>query len=96
MLVFKFTISLLLADFPTNNLKILKILILIFFFVGILILQIHFLCHNTHYADTNAPSLGEIYETIDSMLGKMKRIVAAKDPTLGFYEEHIRPIVMRR
>lgn len=30
------------------------------------------------------------------MLGKMKRIVAAKDPTLGFYEEHIRPIVTRR
>ena len=30
------------------------------------------------------------------MLGNIKRIVAAKDPTLGFYEEHIRPIVTRR
>ena len=48
------------------------------------------------YANTNAPSLGEIYETIDNMLGKMKRIVAAKDTTLRFYEEQIKPIVMQR
>lgn len=45
------------------------------------------------YVVTNAPSLVEIYETSHSMLDKMKKIVAPKDPTLGFYEEHTRPIV---
>ncbi|XP_059064530.1 uncharacterized protein LOC131856678 [Cryptomeria japonica] len=48
------------------------------------------------YADTDSPSLGEIYETFDSMLGKIKQTILAKDPTLGFYEQHIRPIVTRR
>ncbi|XP_057840716.2 uncharacterized protein LOC131050532 [Cryptomeria japonica] len=48
------------------------------------------------YADTDSPSLGEIYETFDSMLGKIKQTILAKDPTLGFYEQHIRPLVTRR
>ncbi|XP_059068491.1 uncharacterized protein LOC131858996 [Cryptomeria japonica] len=48
------------------------------------------------YADIDSPSLGEIYETFDSMLGKIKQTILAKDPTLGFYEQHIRPIVTQR
>ncbi|KAH9293455.1 hypothetical protein KI387_041340, partial [Taxus chinensis] len=48
------------------------------------------------YVDTDSPSLGEIYETFDSMLGQMKQAIHSRDPTLGFYEEHIRPIVTRR
>lgn len=46
------------------------------------------------YADTDSPNLGEIYETFDSMLGEMKRIINAKDPS--FYEGHIRPIIEKR
>ncbi|XP_059076562.1 uncharacterized protein LOC131039617 [Cryptomeria japonica] len=45
------------------------------------------------YADTDSPSLGEIYETFDSMLGKIKQTISDKDPTLEFYEQHIKPIV---
>jgi hypothetical protein len=48
------------------------------------------------YVDTDSPSLGEVYETFDNMLGKIKQIILAKDPTLGSYEQHIRPIVTRR
>ncbi|KAH9289309.1 hypothetical protein KI387_033426, partial [Taxus chinensis] len=48
------------------------------------------------YVDTDSPSLGEIYETFDNMLGQMKQAIHSRDPTLGFYEEHIRPIVTRR
>lgn len=46
------------------------------------------------YIDTDAPSLGEIYETFDSMLGEMMRIICAKDPSS--YEIHIKPIVQKR
>ena len=48
------------------------------------------------YADTDSPSLGEIYETFDTMLGKIRQVILAKDPTLDLYEQHIRPIVTRR
>ncbi|XP_059075352.1 uncharacterized protein LOC131875288 [Cryptomeria japonica] len=48
------------------------------------------------FGDSNAPSLGEVYECIDSMLGQMKVVVREKDPTLQFYNEHIRPIIHRR
>lgn len=48
------------------------------------------------YADTDSPSLGEIYETFDSMLGKMKKAISDKDPNSGLYEQKIRPIVTRR
>lgn len=48
------------------------------------------------YADRNSPSLGEIYETFDSMLGKIEQTILAKDIVLGSYEQHIKPIVMRR
>ena len=42
------------------------------------------------------PSLGEVYECIDSMLGQMRAVVRKEDPTLGFYNDHIRPIIQRR
>lgn len=34
----------------------------------------------------DSSSLGEIYETFESMLGKIRKIISAKDPTLGLYE----------
>lgn len=46
------------------------------------------------YADTDSPNLGEIYETFDSMLGEIKKIICDKDPS--FYEGHIRPIIEKR
>ena len=48
------------------------------------------------YAITDSPSLGEIYETFDSMLGQIKQAIKDKEPTLEFYEEHLKPIVMKR
>jgi hypothetical protein len=48
------------------------------------------------YGDGDAPTLGEVYECIDSMLGQMRAVVREKDPTLGFYNDHIRPIIQRR
>ena len=48
------------------------------------------------YADTDSPSLGEIYETFDNMLGQIKQAIKDKEPTLEFYEEHLKPIVIKR
>ncbi|KAH9329297.1 hypothetical protein KI387_001405 [Taxus chinensis] len=48
------------------------------------------------YGDSESPNLGEIYECIDSMLGQMKVVVRARDPTLEFYHQHIQPIIERR
>ena len=46
------------------------------------------------YSNTDAPNLGEIYETFDSMLGDMKRVICEKDSSL--YERHIIPIIQKR
>ena len=48
------------------------------------------------YGDVDSPSLGEVYECIDSMLGQMRVAVRERDPTLAFYTEHIEPIIHRR
>lgn len=48
------------------------------------------------YGDGDAPNLGEVYECIDSMLDQMRAAVQVKDPSLAFYNEHIRPIIQRR
>ena len=48
------------------------------------------------YGDADLPSLGEVYECIDSMLGQMRAAVRERDPTLAFYTEHIEPIIHRR
>jgi hypothetical protein len=39
------------------------------------------------YADSDSPNLGEIYESIDSMIGKIKSIMRQRDPTLEFFNE---------
>jgi hypothetical protein len=41
----------------------------------------------TRYADSDSPNLGEIYESIDSMIGKIKSIMRQRDPTLEFFNE---------
>lgn len=48
------------------------------------------------YVDTNSPSLREIYETIDSIIGRMEAIIQEKDSTLDLYDTHILPIVQHR
>lgn len=48
------------------------------------------------YAATDSPSLGEIYETFDSMVWQIKKAIKEKEPSLEFYEEHLKPIVMKR
>ena len=48
------------------------------------------------YTDIDSPSLGEIYETFDSMLGQVKVAIREKDPSLEFYTTQIRPIIQRR
>ncbi len=48
------------------------------------------------YGDGDVPTLGEVYELIDSMLGQMRAVVREKDPTLAFYNDHIQPIIQRR
>ena len=35
---------------------------------------------------TDSPSLGEIYETFDNMLGQVKEAIHEKDPSLEFYK----------
>lgn len=35
-----------------------------------------------HFGDTNALVIGEVYEQMDNMLGKIKDIVHEKDPNL--------------
>lgn len=39
------------------------------------------------YADSNCPCLGEIYESIDSMIKKIKSIIRQRDPSLGLFNE---------
>jgi len=39
------------------------------------------------YADSDSPCLGEIYESIDSMIGKIKSIIRQKDPSLELFNE---------
>ena len=41
------------------------------------------------YGDTDSPSLGEIYETFDSMLGQVKEAIREKEPSLEFYTNHV-------
>jgi len=48
------------------------------------------------YTDTDSPSLGEIYETFDSMLGQVRAAIREKEPSLEFYNNEIRPIIQRR
>lgn len=48
------------------------------------------------YTDSDAPSLGEIYETFDSMLGRVKVAIQQREPSLEFYTSQIRPIIQRR
>lgn len=48
------------------------------------------------YADTNSPSLGEIYETMDSMLQKIKQIILSHDNDMVLYEGYINPIFLWR
>ena len=48
------------------------------------------------YIDTDFPSLGEIYETFDSMLGRVKAAIQQREPSLEFYTSQIRPIIQRR
>ena len=47
------------------------------------------------YTDTDSPSLGEIYETFDSMLGKVREAIRQKEPSLEFYTNQIQPIIQR-
>ena len=39
------------------------------------------------YADSDSPSLGEIYECIDTMVGKIKHIICQRNPSLEFFHE---------
>ena len=39
------------------------------------------------YADSDSPCLGEIYESIDSMIGKIKSIIRQRDPSLELFNE---------
>ena len=48
------------------------------------------------YGDSDSPSLGEIYETFDSMLGRVRAAIREKEPSLEFYTTQIRPIIQRR
>ena len=40
------------------------------------------ICDMLHYADTDAPCLGEIYENMDSMCERIQSITYRRDPTL--------------
>lgn len=44
------------------------------------------------YANTNSPSLGQIYETFDSMLGKMKQSIYSEDRTWDFMRSILDPL----
>ena len=39
------------------------------------------------YADSDSPCLGEIYESIDSMIGKIKSIIRQRDRSLELFNE---------
>ena len=39
------------------------------------------------YADSDSPCLGEIYESIDSMIGKIKSTIRERDPSLELFNE---------
>ncbi len=39
------------------------------------------------YADSDSPCLGEIYESIDNMIGKIKSIIHQRDPSLELFKE---------
>lgn len=48
------------------------------------------------YTDSDATSLGEIYETFNSMLGRVKASIQQREPSLEFCTSQIRPIIQRR
>ena len=48
------------------------------------------------YTDSDSPSLGEVYETFDSMLGRVKLAIKQREPSLDFYTTQVRPIIQRR
>lgn len=39
------------------------------------------------YVDSNSPTLGEIYECIDIMVGKVEHIIRQRNPSLEFFHE---------
>ena len=47
------------------------------------------------YADSDSPSLGEIYECMDSMVGKVRRIIRQRNSSLEFFQE-IHKIIDKR
>jgi hypothetical protein len=47
------------------------------------------------YADSYSPNIGEIYESIDSMIGKIKSIMYQRGPTLDFFNE-IQKLIEKR
>lgn len=48
------------------------------------------------YVDTDSPSVGEIYETINTMIDHMNAIIHEKDSTLDLCDTHILPTIQRR
>ena len=47
------------------------------------------------YADSDSPTLGEIYECIDTMVGKIKHIIRQRNPSLEFFHE-IHKVIEKR
>jgi hypothetical protein len=62
---------------------------------GYLVSLLHPIVEVIRYIDTS-PSLGETYETFDSMLGQVKIAIREKDPSLEFYTTDTRPIIQCR
>lgn len=52
-----------------------------FYLVSFLVPIVEVIC----YTDLDAPSLGEIYETFDNMLGCVKTTIQQREPSLEFY-----------
>ena len=47
------------------------------------------------YADSNFPNLGEIYECMDCMVGKVRNVIRQRNPSLEFFQE-IHKIIEKR
>ena len=47
------------------------------------------------YADSDSPTLGEVYECIDTMVGKIKHIIQDRNPLLEFFNE-IHKVIEKR
>lgn len=47
------------------------------------------------YADSDSPTLGKIYECIDTMVGKIKHIICQRNPSLEFFHE-IHKVIEKR